>query len=294
MSRPIPTHPVARALDLARIYAETTPLVRRSGRVFDDVRLYVNFVGYPRSGSSIVGALLDAHPNAVVASEEGALQYVYVGFGRRRLFARLLWNTQAVGHSRTHGGRTRQGGYSYDVPGQWQGRHRRIEVIGDKFSQYNSTRLGRDPALLGRLRRKVDVPLCHVHVVRNPFDTVSTMARRRVEKVGGTVDLETAVVDYEVLCRHTADVLARARDAGDATHELRHEAFVAQPAAELAALCRVLGLDPSAAYLDACAGIVAEAPRRTRTRVSWGASEQRTLERLIQTTPFLEGYTFEA
>ena len=34
--------------------------------MFDDLKAFVMFVGYPRSGHSIVGALLDAHPHLTV------------------------------------------------------------------------------------------------------------------------------------------------------------------------------------------------------------------------------------
>lgn len=292
--RPIPSHPVARALDLAAIYVRTKPLALRSRGLFDSVRQYVNFVGAPRSGHSVVGALLDAHPNAVVASEEGALQYVYVGFGRQWVFRRLLWNTEVIGHSQTHRGAPRGGGYAYDVPGQWQGRHRRIEVIGDKYGPYNTERLSQSPSLLGRLRRTVGVPVMHVHVVRNPFDTISTMARRAAEDASTPVDVSATVAQFSALCQRTEALLSRAHDEGDATYELRHEAFVSNPRAELSALCEALGLEASGPYLDACAGIVAPTPHPSRHLVSWSVADREAVETLIASSPSLRGYTFEA
>jgi len=42
------------------------------------------FVGYPRSGHSVIGSLLNAHPDMVVAHELNALRYVQAGFSRLR------------------------------------------------------------------------------------------------------------------------------------------------------------------------------------------------------------------
>ena len=51
---------------------------------FAGIGSFLMFVGHPRSGHSLVGALIDAHPNAVVAHELDALKYVEAGFGRDR------------------------------------------------------------------------------------------------------------------------------------------------------------------------------------------------------------------
>ena len=40
------------------------------------------FIGYPRSGHSLIGSLLDVHPNAIVAHELDALKFVGAGFGK--------------------------------------------------------------------------------------------------------------------------------------------------------------------------------------------------------------------
>ena len=63
---------------------------------FEGVQAYVMFVGYPRSGHSLVGALLDAHPDAIVAHELDALKYLQAGFGRDQLFALLLRHQRAA------------------------------------------------------------------------------------------------------------------------------------------------------------------------------------------------------
>jgi len=43
---------------------------------FSKLRNFVLFVGYPRSGHSLVGSLIDAHPHAIIAHEVKTLANV--------------------------------------------------------------------------------------------------------------------------------------------------------------------------------------------------------------------------
>jgi len=65
-----------RRLFRAGLYLSSRINCRSTAALFDKVRTYVMFVGYPRSGHSLIGSLLDAHPNVVIAHEMDALQFV--------------------------------------------------------------------------------------------------------------------------------------------------------------------------------------------------------------------------
>src|SRR5687767_7508658 len=70
-------------------YPATWVRTRVAARGRDDqlarVSSYVFFVGYPRSGHSLVGSLLDAHPDMAIAHEMDALRFVR-GYSRNQLF----------------------------------------------------------------------------------------------------------------------------------------------------------------------------------------------------------------
>jgi hypothetical protein len=62
---------------------------------FPDVQAFCLFVGYSRSGHSLVGALLDAHPEITVAHEANVLELVIEeNLSRRVLFETLLENAR--------------------------------------------------------------------------------------------------------------------------------------------------------------------------------------------------------
>jgi hypothetical protein len=90
-----------------------------------DVRTYLLFIGHGRSGHSIVGSLLDAHPEAIVSDELDAAHYVARGFARDQVLALSVAKSrrQAEGERRKagRGGRT----YSYLVPGWSNGGYTR-------------------------------------------------------------------------------------------------------------------------------------------------------------------------
>lgn len=261
-------------------------------KLCENLRFYCMFIGYPRSGHSLVGGLLDAHRHAVVAHEAGALRYLTARVGRHRLFRILIDNARAKA---TRGARAKAVKlrpsirYSYHVSGQWQGTHEEIRVIGDKHGEGATLRLGARPWLLERLRATVGVPVRLIHVVRNPYDNIATMARRAARR--GEPDLAGAARRYFGLCE-TVDRLRSSLDAGE-LWELRHEDFVSEPGARLRELCEWLELEPSRDYLETCARIVYETPQRSRGLVEWSPDTRGEVERRIAHHPHLAGYGFD-
>jgi hypothetical protein len=64
------------------------------------------------------------------------------------------------------------------------GRVRELSVIGDKNARGATIRLQSWPDLLERLQRVGRDPVLFVHVVRNPYDNISTMAKRNDSTLG--------------------------------------------------------------------------------------------------------------
>ena len=252
--------------------------------IFSEVETYCTFIGYSRSGHSLVAALLDAHPNIVMAHELRAVKYVESGFGRDSLYYLLFQVTKIRGHSWKRGG-----GYTYDVPGQYQGSFEKIRVIGDKHGEFTVTTLAANPELLQKLRDVVKVPVRFIHVVRNPFDNIATMALRQAQN--NSLDIQATIDRYFSVSTSVMKVKAMA-DSVD-VFELRQEDFIKSPKAQLRNLCLWLGVEPSLTYLDACASIVFESPHKTRHKIKWNEDLKQHIEDKLHRFPFLEGYTFD-
>lgn len=238
---------------------------------------FVGFIGNSRSGHSLVGSLIDAHPDAEVAHELHALKHLAAGAGFAAVVRALRQNArifQVMGRSYT--------GYDYVVPGQWQGACRRLAVVGDKKGNGSARLLRRDPGALARVLARVPVPLTFVHVIRNPYDNIATKALR----TGRT--LESASAIYFANAAKIAELKDHPRVA---VHDVHLETLIAQPRPTLRALAAALALDPDVpGYLDACAEILFTSPARSRDKVSWPTGLIADIDARLAGLPFLSGY----
>ncbi len=216
----------------------------------------VLFVGQSRSGHSLVGSLIDAHPDAVIAHELHALKHLIKGAGITELSSAIQLNAHLfdlLGRAYT--------GYNYAVPGQWQGRHRNLVLIGDKKGNGTTRLLRRHPDCLDKLEERLQTPLCFINVIRDPFDNIATKAKR------------TGVSAAEATRRffanvRTLDALTRARPEQVKTVYL--DDLIERPKDVLSDLVTWLSLSTDEpGYLDAAASLIFERPKRTRDQVDW-------------------------
>ena len=272
-------------LALAWAYPASYYKGRKNEGLFEGIRTYCMFIGYPRSGHSLVGSLVDAHPRAIVAHELDALRFVEAGFGERQLYQLLLDN------SRRFARRGREWtGYAYEVPNQWQGRFDELLVIGDKKGGRSTLRLAEDPGLLRRLRKTVAAEVRFVHTVRNPYDNVATMHTRALEHDRNR-SLNATVRDYLSRCEMNAEL--KERLGSGAVLDARHESFVEDPKSSLRDLCGFLGLGHDDKYLEDCASIVFGSPRRSRHGVEWDEASLDAVRNGIERFGFLRGYSYD-
>jgi len=115
----------------------------------DEIERYAMFVGYPRSGHTLVGSLLDAHPDMVISHELDALRYLRAGFSRDQIFSLILHKDKVF----TGKGREWTG-YDYAVEGLWQGKYRTLKVIGDKKGGGSSRHLQAKPNIIESFERR--------------------------------------------------------------------------------------------------------------------------------------------
>lgn len=101
---------------------------KRIRKLYDGIQTFVLFIGYGRSGHSLVAAILDAHPKIVIAQEFDVLRkwnyYKNLTWnGKNKLFFDLHSNSRkhAMFGKRAQFRSVSQTGYAYHVAGQWQG-----------------------------------------------------------------------------------------------------------------------------------------------------------------------------
>lgn len=269
-------------IDAAKLYIPSAYGGFKRRHLWQDIEIFCQFLGYPRSGHSLVGALLNAHPNIVMSHESDALKYVYAGFTKYQVYD-LIFRKAIVSAEKDYN----LGGYNYHVPNQWQGRIKKLKVIGDKKGARTTLRIGASSRYISRLRIILNNRLKFIHVVRNPFDNITTISRksRKLKE-----SLELSIENYFYLCKIINDFKATLKP--EELIEFKHEDFIENPQLHLKKLCHFLEVEAPIDYLNDCANIVYESPHRSRDRVSWSPEQIEFVMTQINKFSFLQGYSY--
>lgn len=257
---------------------------RRESGALASTETYCLFLGHARSGHSIVGALLDAHPQMAIADEVLSVQLVKKGYSRDE----VLWRSLDVTRDQARRKRQKRGRagkvYSYFVPGQWQGRTQDLRVVGTSDAGRTVRALAEDPELLGLVKeRMTGLNLKFVQVIRNPYDNIATMMLRS----GRT--FESAFDRYFENWRLIEELCQRVNP--EAVISLRHEDLLSGPHEQLTRVCAFLGVDAPSDYLDGCASILFPSTSRSRDAITWTDEQQRLIAEGIEEFDALSGYS---
>lgn len=249
-------------------------------QLFRDVKYYCMFFGYPGSGHSLVGSIMDAHPQMVISHELDAMDFLRKGYRQNQLFSLILRRSAEF----TQEGR-QWTGHNYTVEGQWQGRFDQdLVVIGDKKGGWSSRYLETDSGMLDLLLRRIDKAIRYIHVTRNPFDNISTMTRRSGRPLQESI---------KIYFRRAEGVrMAKEMTEGDAWLDLRHEDVVANTEGAIREICDLFNLTCTQEYIQACAALVFPSPRKTREGQSWEKDLIKDVAERIQAYPFLHSYSY--
>jgi hypothetical protein len=248
-----------------------------NGGMFDGVEKFCLFIGYPRSGHTLIGAFIDAHPDAVMGFGNELSALLERGATRNHIYSDLMERARV---------RRRKPTDRYKMGTQWQGgRHRRLRLVGQKRAGESSRMFAAKLELLGVLRERVGVPLKVIHVVRNPYDNITTISRKH------DMSLPQAIDYYFYMC--AAVRVLRARLDGDELITIRQESVIADPKEELSRLFEFLSLETDEQFLNDCAKMVYEKPHQSRYLLEWTDELKGLVEQRIREYPYLSEYTFD-
>jgi len=176
-----------------------------SPETINGVKTFAFFIGYPRSGHSIVGSLLDAHPHIVMSHEFMFFQrwshFHKSDLSPSQCKANLFNMIYQKSYVDTLPGGERywsRKGYTLAIPSLWQGKFdKRVDVIGDKSGGSISIQyLNDEPTVKDRfqtLASDLGVPIKVIHVIRNPYDTIATRLLYTIGKKSNMVAAEFVV-----------------------------------------------------------------------------------------------------
>ena len=275
----------------------------------NDVHSFVLFIGWPRSCHSIIGSMLDAHPNMIVAHEfflfKKLIENEQLGLNRTRLYEELYRNSfiniqqngwRDSGHN--------EKGYTLSIDKSWQGRFTYLKVIGDKSGGISVKMYMKDSDVFKRLYQRltdtVEVPIKVLQVIRNPLDMIATITLYAGSSVGGRKANATVLQKYKnfaLMKISTFKVLNIARgivsmisDVGLSPLEIHCEDLIADPAKTISKICRFLDVECSADYLQMCVDKTFKNVSESRHLVQWDPQTLPQLIDALRTFPFFEKY----
>ena len=252
----------------------STAFVSLSRRDIEGVEKFVLFVGHAHSGHSIISAILDAHPNVIMAHEYRVLEPCVLGsstpqiHSKRDLFNNLYRNSYLSAHSGWRSPLHTSKGYNLHIESQWQGTFSQLKVIGDKGGgKLSGTLIGsvnRTTACFRLLKEKIQMSIVLFHVVRNPFDILATyFANENKFSVHEMISKGTKLnlTRHQIITR--AIIITRKEKSlkewfnseemkdTEVVH-IHSEEFIKDPRRHVREMCRTLNVPCPPDYVQAC------------------------------------------
>lgn len=247
----------------------------RAGQfTLDGVRSLLLFVGNPRSGTTLVRSLLDAHPNIMLGNEVDVLERLRAGDDWQTVAGRIVDSADRFRRA------PEWEGYAYDVRrGQ---RPSAVLVIGDKKAGASARALMTDVSLLDRVAEWSSLPLRIVHCVRNPFDVITTKTLRNGRPLRWNM---ARYFEAEQTAAFVHEQLGPAQ-----VSRIHLEELIAEPEAVLSSLLNMLALSADRDYVDNCKAAIFDRPSTSRERQPWAAEDIVHVSRLSSRCPHLARY----
>lgn len=244
-------------------YKKIKALSQQKMMPFDNVHTFCLFVGYPRSGHTLIGALLDAHPNMAIATELDIFDLYEKGFSKSQISSLIAERSREMRENKYM-----WTDYSYKVPNQFQGSLEKSLVMGVKHGGKLSNILRKDFDYISKFNNFAE-RLKLIHIIRNPYDMITTRVTRREKNIQKKLSQKGILEVIDTLF-YQINITAQLKETNQYDiFDLTNENFIDDPSFHLKRLCDFLDLECTEDYLKDCASIVFKKPTQTRFKVDW-------------------------
>ena len=295
---------------------------RLSSEVLRNISTFVFFIGYSRSGHSIVGSILDAHPHIIVSNELQFMTKWSEIFSKQKdlgiinLFNTIYQssiNTLLPDMSRERNSK----GYTLAIHLSWQGKFDKyIDVIGDKSGGgITSAYMNHKVDFLihyKELKERLQIPIKVLHVIRNPYDTLSTtylyhLGKRsgkstkfvlQVKKRERLIEVMNTNISKNIIVRYFTKVKAieEVTEIIGKTNILyiHLKDLVYNPRQTILCITNFLGVSVTEKYLHVCANKVFKTLTHSRILLPWSDDLKKMVDDRIKGHKMLRMYSFNS
>ena len=269
----------------------------------DGLQSFLFFIGWARSCHSVIGSMLDAHPNIIVAHEF----FLFEKLGRDPqlrnrsiMFNKLYSNSYKGAINGWRSDKNTVKGYNFQMAGSWQGQFSKLKVIGDKSGKDSVTQFRlKGKQLYEQFKKVVMLPLKTLHVIRNPFDIIATellyqatsdhtkIAATRNNKYTNFNLLNRVISNFIMLSTALTNMVT---GLNLSPHQVYCDDLVADPIKTISGICDYLEVECSAEYLQMCADKIYKEVSMTRDLVTWNPKTLPSLKKDLKKFPFFARY----
>ena len=279
-----------------------------SQTAIDSVQKFVFFIGYARSGHSIIGSVLDAHPNVVIAHEYSLfhqwLQVPKLHQNKTWLYNVLYNNSQYHSNQGLRTNNAVQKGYTLRIQDLWQGQYQdQIVVIGDKSGGMTTKTYRMNKNKIKRVHmelvRTVEVPVLAIHVVRNPYDNIATMLLYNRHVLKADISYNRPYDDANMIQSQIGAYFNQINTVVEMINVLNlnviqiyTEDFVTETNKTLQYICSRLELTCTKDYIHKCSESIFKHQSRSRYLVKWTPYLIDLVRQNMKQISFLQRYSF--
>lgn len=254
---------------------------------------FCKFVCPGQTGHTVLAHILDSHPDCIIAEESKLVtRIVKRSWSLDKVIDRVkASSSQVMDVYKEYGTYERPFGSYRNKFGQitkWNGRYRDLKVIGDKHG-WDLLSKNR-PNLFEIMERRLEIPVKVIHMVRDPFEIVSSWYLGHIEsnKKKSEPRIELKIDDLEKI--HALSKLLCYDSKFPNVILVKLEDLIEYPRNSLIRISDFLGLDLNEEVMKGAEQVLFKSPRSYKRQVPWNRDHIKTVNEMIERYEFLEGY----
>jgi hypothetical protein len=227
----------------------------------------------------LIGSILDAHKNICISHELNVLDLFLHDYNFSQIRYLITRNSKRYAKN----GRKWEG-YDYSIHEQYQGNINKLLVIGDKKGGTTSNLLRKYPDLLNQFQESLPLPIKIIHVIRNPYDCISTRFIKNIN----SFTLEDII---DMFFNQAKCVLKMKTQTEFDILDVHIEKFIISPDRELKRILKFFEVKDFNSYIDDCIKIIFPVTKKTRHEISWSKETKERINKEIRKFDFFKQYS---
>ncbi len=251
-------------------------------------RHFALFLGFERSGSTLLGQIVNAHQNALIGNEGLLFEYLPYCKTQKDIFDYIHYlNDKFAKQKYFKQQKTEKNLQSREqnllLAGGYQSNAEKIEVIGN-------AKAGRTPFILSERREqyldllsKLDMPIKFISIVRHPVHMIDSSIKRR------GISPKEAIYNFQLYSSYLENALTYL-ETQNSVLNIEYEQLISEPQRSVEDIYKHLELSVDEAFIKNITQSFDSSPLKRKSSPSWLAEFSDEINSLIEKYSFFSSY----